>query len=331
MNKNQGTKNKNVSVSQADYSFAVNLMQFLVVPTFVLDAEGKVLIWNKACERLTGLPATEVEGTREHWRAFYDAPRPCLSDLLVQDRMTDVDSLYAAHDKITNQSHGIHAENWCVMPRLGAQLYLAIDAGPIYDAQGKLLAVVETLRDMTSLKRAQQELELLASHDGLTGIVNRRGFDAKMSLEWRKGEADGQPLSLLLIDVDHFKRFNDTYGHPAGDECLKSIATALFQATHRPADLVARYGGEEFAFVLPSTNQIGASRVAQRILESIASIALPHSGNDGLGIVSVSIGGATVVPSDKTNLSQLIDRADRGLYEAKHGGRNRFVVLDADT
>lgn len=330
MNKNQAPQQKNASVSQADYSFAVNLMQFLVVPTFVLDAEGKVLIWNKACERLTGLPATEVQGTREHWRAFYDTPRPCLSDLLVQDRMTDVDSLYAAHDEITNQSHGIHAENWCVMPRLGAQLYLAIDAGPIYDAQGKLLAVVETLRDMTSLKRAQQELELLASHDGLTGIVNRRGFDAKMSLEWRKAEADRQPLSLLLVDVDHFKRFNDTYGHPAGDECLKSIATALSQAMHRPADLVARYGGEEFAFVLPATNKNGASLVAQRVLESIASIALPHSGNDGMGIVSVSIGGATVVPSDKMNLSHLIDRADRSLYEAKHSGRNRYVALDAE-
>lgn len=328
MTKNQAPNPKSTPVSQADYSFAVNLMQFLVVPTFVLDAEGKVLIWNKACERLTGLPATEVVGTREHWRAFYDTPRPCLSDLLVQDRMNDVDALYSAHDDLSNQSHGIHAENWCVMPQLGTQLYLAIDAGPIYDAQGKLLAVVETLRDMTSLKRAQQELELLASHDGLTGIVNRRGFDAKMSLEWRKGEANQQPLALLLIDVDHFKRFNDTYGHPAGDECLKSIAKVISQETHRPADLVARYGGEEFAFVLPATHEMGASKVAKRVLESVANLALAHSGNDGVGIVSVSIGVAALIPSENTSVSQLIARADKSLYEAKHQGRNRFVVLE---
>ena len=330
MNDTVATRLDSAALTHADYSFAVNLMQFLVVPTFVLDAEGKVLIWNKACERLTGLPASEVIGTREHWRGFYDTPRPCLSDLFVQDRMAEIEALYAAHDDLANQSHGIHAENWCVMPRLGTQLYLAIDAGPIYDGQGKLLAVVETLRDMTSLKKAQTELELLASHDGLTGIVNRRGFDAKMSIEWSKADRDKLPLSLLLIDVDHFKRFNDTYGHPAGDDCLKRIAKVLAKEALRPTDLVARYGGEEFAIVLPTTESAGAAIVARRVLQGVLGQAIAHSGNDPLGVVSVSIGVATLVPDQDLKLTELIAHADRSLYDAKHGGRNRFVAHEAD-
>jgi PAS domain-containing protein len=199
-------KSSGKGVSEADYSFAVNLMQFLVVPTFVLDAEGKVLIWNKACERLTGLPASEVVGTQEHWRGFYDAPRPCLSDLIVQNRMAEIDALYVKHDETTGGAFGVHAENWCMMPRLGTELYLAIDAGPIYDEHGKLLAVVETLRDMSAQKKAQTELERLATYDGLTGIVNRRGFDARLLAEWSRAMREKTPLSLLMIDVDHFKR-----------------------------------------------------------------------------------------------------------------------------
>lgn len=319
-------RSRGAGVSQEAYSFAVNLMQFLVVPTFVLDKDGKVLIWNLACERLTGLPAREVLGTQEHWKAFYDQPRPCLADLLVQNRMSEVEALYSTHEVLASQSHGVHAENWCVMPRLGSQLYLSIDAGPIFDGEGQLMAVVETLRDMTALKKAQQELELLASHDGLTGVVNRRGFDAKMSIEWRKGELDAQPLALLLIDVDHFKRYNDTYGHPAGDECLRQIAKALAAELHRPTDLVARYGGEEFAFVLPSTNAQGAAAVARRILEKVAALRIAHSGNDGVGVASVSIGVASVVPGEGRAVQELMQAADDALYQAKRQGRNRFVA-----
>ena len=130
------------TTAEPDYSFAIHLMQFLVVPAFVLDAQGKVLIWNNACERLTGVAASEVFGTKEHWRAFYDTPRPCLADLLVQERVADIDCLYATHADTTDHPHGIHAENWCVMPRLGKQHYLAVDAGPIYDDHGNLLALL---------------------------------------------------------------------------------------------------------------------------------------------------------------------------------------------
>lgn len=319
-------KNAAAGVNESDYSFAVNLMQFLVVPTFVLDNQGKVLIWNKACERLTGIPAAEVLGTDQHWRGFYDEPRPCLADLIVQNRVTEMAELYVAHEDASGQAFGVHAENWCVMPRLGTQLYLAIDAGPIYDAQGKLLSVVETLRDMSAHKLAQTELERLASHDGLTGVVNRRGFDAKLQQEWSRAAREALPMALIMLDVDHFKLFNDSYGHQAGDECLKQIAAALSRSVLRPFDVVARYGGEEFAVILPSIDELGASRVADRILEAVAALSIAHSGVEDGPYLSVSIGVAAATPLQGMHSEELIERADRALYQAKHGGRNRAVL-----
>jgi diguanylate cyclase (GGDEF)-like protein len=326
MNTRKVAKTAAAMVNETDYSFAVNLMQFLVVPTFVLDSEGKVLIWNKACERLTGIPATEVLGTIQHWRGFYDAPRPCLADLIVQNRITEMSSLYVSHEDASGHGFGVHAENWCVMPRLGSQLYLAIDAGPIYDSHGKLLAVVETLRDMSSHKLAQTELERLASHDGLTGVVNRRGFDEKLHTEWSRSCREALPMALIMIDVDHFKRFNDNYGHQAGDECLKKIAAALMQSVLRPFDVVARYGGEEFAVILPSIDEVGASQVAQRILQTVTALAIPHSGAEDGQHVTVSLGVAAAQSLQGMHCEQLIAAADRALYQAKHTGRNRIVL-----
>jgi diguanylate cyclase (GGDEF)-like protein len=313
------------SVADEAYGFAVNLMQHLVVPTFVLDAQGKVLIWNKACERLTGMPASAVLGTAEHWRGFYDTPRPCLSDLIVQSRVDEIAALYVAYDDPTGQAFGIHAENWCVMPQLGTQLYLAIDAGPIYDAQGKLLAVVETLRDMSSQKKAQTELERLAAADGLTGIANRRSFDEKLAREWSRASRDDLPLTLIMIDVDHFKLFNDKYGHHTGDDCLRKIANVLAQAVFRPFDLVARYGGEEFAVILPVIDMEGAYTVASRIREGLARLAIPHNASE-LGVVTLSIGIASMVPHKGMAANTLVEMADSALYEAKHAGRNRVIM-----
>ena len=330
MTKNKNGQVKQIKVSEAEYSFAVNLMQFLVVPTFVLDAKGYVLMWNKACERLTGLMASEVIGTSEHWRGFYDSPRPCLADLIVQNRMAEMNALYVEHDDASGLAFGLHAKNWCVMPGLGNQLYLAIDAGPIYDAQGQLLAVVETLRDMTTQKTAQIELERLAAHDGLTGLTNRRRFDERLDVELSRAIRDQQSMALIMIDVDHFKRFNDTYGHQMGDECLRDVASGLLTAVLRPSDLVARYGGEEFAVILPSVDQPGACAVAERIREIIAALAISHSGNDGQGVVTVSVGLACGIPARGTKEKDLITQADKALYQAKRSGRNRVVALRWD-
>jgi diguanylate cyclase (GGDEF)-like protein len=309
----------------SDFSFSIHLMQFLVVPAFVLDPQGRVLIWNNACERLTGVRAADVFGKSDYWQAFYNEQKPSLADLIVQSRTSETNAHFEKFEPSMHHSHGFQAEHWCDMPRIATPLYLATDAGPIFDENGNLAAVIQTLRDLTALKTTQSELEKGAYIDALTGIANRRSFDNKMALEMGRLKRDGLPLSLLLIDVDHFKRFNDTYGHQAGDVCLQRIAGALTNETFRSADLAARYGGEEFAVVLPSVDENGARQVANRILERVVKLNVPHSANEGLGVASVSIGLISVVPDEQTTVETMIRAADKALYQAKNSGRNRVV------
>lgn len=305
--------------------FAVRLMANLIVPTFVLDTNGCVIIWNRACERLTGVAAAEVLGTREHWRAFYETHRPCLADLLAEGRIDEIPVFYADSDALTTLEQGVHAANWCVMPRIGKELYIAIDAGPIYGDDGRLLAVVETLRDMTRQKNAQMTLEALAARDGLTGLINRRSFDDILLREWQRARRDRRPLALIMTDVDQFKRYNDTYGHPQGDECLRQVAAVLQSALFRPGDAAARYGGEEFVVLLPTADATGAMLVAERIKEHLARLALPHPASTH-GRVSVSMGIAATEPDGEHEPAVLLAAADAALYQAKHAGRNQFAI-----
>ena len=144
-----------------------------------------------------------------------------------------------------------------------------------------------------------------------------------LATEWRRGLRMGNMLSLLMIDVDHFKRYNDTYGHVRGDSCLKQIAEAALDVVLRPADLVARYGGEEFAVVLPATDEAGARAVAEEICQAVRNRKLPHAESPH-GIVTISVGCSTVVPHRGVTPRDLIDEADKALYMAKHNGRNRI-------
>ncbi|MEG0885139.1 MAG: diguanylate cyclase, partial [Janthinobacterium sp.] len=248
--------------------FAVKMMELLVVPTFVLDVHGQVMIWNRACEQLTGVPATEVLHTREPGRCFYNDERPTLADLVLAGRGGDMRTLHAQQQYRSSTGSNLCAENWCDMPRTGRRRYLAVDASPIYGNHGELIAVVETLRDMTDEKRAQVELERLATRDGLTGLANRRCFDDTILAEWQRAQRQGQPLSLLMVDVDNFKEYNDSHGHQGGDLCLRKVAGAV-ASEMRTNDLVARYGGEEFAVILPNQSLKGAAIVAERIRQRV--------------------------------------------------------------
>jgi diguanylate cyclase (GGDEF)-like protein/PAS domain S-box-containing protein len=285
--------------------FANKLMELLVVPTFVLDTTGRVVIWNQACERLTRVRADEVLGTCFQWRAFYQSQRPTLADQVVQR---------ASHEKL-------YAEAWCDMPRMGKRLYLAVDASPILGSDGKLKAVVETLRDMTDEKTAQQVLEQLATRDGLTGLANRRCFDDTLHAEWQRALRQKSPLSLLMVDVDNFKQYNDAHGHLGGDECLKRIA-ATVSSEMRANDLVARYGGEEFAVILPNQALKGAAIVAERIRRRVEQL----QGFAERQHVTVSIGAATALASHANSTAELVATADAALYRAKHMGRNRISL-----
>lgn len=314
---------------KSGHAFAFNLLKHLVVPTFVLDAQCKVIIWNLACERLTGIPAAEVIGTSDHWKAFYNEPRLCLSDLIMQGRAKEGHQLYVQYSDIVAANSGLYAENWCVMPKFGTRLYLAIDASPIYDKAGNLIAAIQTVRDMTAQKEAQHALELLATQDGLTGIANRRRFDELLQLEWGRAMRDSTALTLLMIDVDHFKDYNDLYGHQAGDACLQSIATTMTECIQRTIDVVARYGGEEFVVILPNSSVVGANLVAERIRSAIERLHFPRRGGNA-SKVTASIGAATVRPIQAAGFARLIAAADAALYQAKREGRNRVVAIDLD-
>lgn len=307
-----------------DRAFANQLMEMLAIPVFVLDTNSRVMIWNRACERLTGVPAGEIIGTDKHWRSFYEEPRPTLADLVIQNRTDEIRHLYPLHAKSHPINANLSAESWCDMPRVGRRRYLAADASPIFDDSGTMSAVVETLRDMTDEKLAQIALEQLATRDGLTGLANRRCFDDTLHMEWARALRQQQPLSLLMVDVDNFKAYNDANGHLGGDECLKRIATAV-ASEMRANDLVARYGGEEFAVILPNQSLKGAAIVAERIRGRVEQLQLPNRLAPN-GRITVSIGAATAIAGPDNDASVLVATADAALYRAKHLGRNRISL-----
>ncbi len=169
-------------------------------------------------------------------------------------------------------------------------------------------------------------LEQLVRLDGLTQIANRRQFDEVFEREWRRASRAGTPVSVLMADIDHFKRFNDTYGHLAGDDCLKAVAQSLKGALQRATDMVARYGGEEFVAVLADTNLDAAMVTAGRLREQVAALEIPHSNSGAASHVTVSVGVATVVPGPNREPASLVEAADDALYEAKEGGRNQVAA-----
>ena len=181
-------------------------------------------------------------------------------------------------------------------------------------------------RQYQELLTANQELQKLALSDGLTSLANRRRFDKHLSDEWHRLARDRRPLSLILCDLDHFKRYNDTFGHPAGDRCLIRVARALLSGPQRPADLVARYGGEEFAIILPNTDTHGAWRIAQKIHESIRELQIPHAQDNEEPYVTVTMGVSTVIPGHDNTPQMLLQASDLALYYAKQQGRNRTYV-----
>lgn len=177
------------------------------------------------------------------------------------------------------------------------------------------------------LTQLNQELQQLAHSDGLTQTANRRYFDTYLEQEWQRLRRDKQPLSLILCDADYFKRYNDTYGHQMGDECLKQLATVFQQAAQRPADVVARYGGEEFAIILPYTDTQGAVAVAKHIGRLLEAPAIPHSASP-YGHVTVSLGIATAIPHPMRPAHALIQASDHALYEAKAQGRATYCIAE---
>jgi diguanylate cyclase (GGDEF)-like protein/PAS domain S-box-containing protein len=207
-----------------------------------------------------------------------------------------------------------HSRQWLpeeisLLKSLAAPIAIAIQQGELRD----------------QLKAANQQLQQLANHDGLTGLANRYRFDEYLQREWKRMARESQPLSLLLLDVDFFKNYNDTYGHLQGDQCLKKIAQMIQKNVKRPADLVARYGGEEFVVILPNTPLSGARQVAERIQQSLREMHLEHKGSLVSQFVTLSCGVSSLIPDYNQSPENLIQAADKALYQGKELGRNRVV------
>ncbi len=174
-----------------------------------------------------------------------------------------------------------------------------------------------------------KSLQVFSYKDGLTGIWNRRRLDEVMTQEWQRALRDQKTISMILLDVDHFKKYNDHYGHQAGDDCLYHVAEALDRTATRAADFVARYGGEEFAVLVPDVDADEAQQLAELMRQSVANLGLPHADSTAAPYVTVSVGVATQVPDEQHTAARLVEAADRALYQAKESGRNRVCRDDA--
>jgi diguanylate cyclase (GGDEF)-like protein/PAS domain S-box-containing protein len=198
---------------------------------------------------------------------------------------------------------------------------------------GEVESLIGFMFDITERKKTEQQLaemhrtlERMSFEDGLTGASNRRMFDKRLSVEWDSAVRAGQPLSLLLLDLDDFKQYNDLYGHLQGDDCLVKVARALKGIANRPRDIVARYGGEEFVLLLPDTDEAGAARIAEQCQKAIADLAIEHDGSSCGTALTASIGAGTLRPAVGSEAKAMVEAVDKLLYQAKKFGRNRTVA-----
>jgi diguanylate cyclase (GGDEF)-like protein/PAS domain S-box-containing protein len=284
--------------------------------TFFLfePATGKAIRWNRAFREISGYSDDEI--ARMPAPSSYYGPE-------------DLENAKAFTQEVIEKGGGtIELEFVC---KDGRKIPTEYRVSAINDESGNLKHFISIGRDITKRKQAQDELlrlneklEELSFQDGLTGISNRRRFDQTLGREWGHAQRDRQPLSLIMLDIDFFKQYNDYYGHQKGDACLQQIAQVLNSISQRAVDLVARYGGEEFVLLLPQTDTEQATLLGEKCRSKIIELQLQHESSEACDVVTISAGISTIIPSASTQPSNLIMAADKLLYKAKENGRNRI-------
>ena len=303
----------------------------LTVPTFVINEAHIVTHWNDACQKITGVPAHEVIGTQEQWRAFYSSERPVMADLIVNGSMEDIVARHygGKHRRSAMIKDAFEAEDF--FPHFGETgKWLFFTAAPLKDSAGRIIGAIETLQDVTDRKLAEEALRTsenrhreLSITDALTGLYNSRHFFSRAAEEVERSNRYGSPLSLIMLDVDNFKRYNDTYGHLEGDHVLAGLAEVIRREI-RGADSAYRYGGEEFIIIFPETEPSEAQVVAERLRKAFeATVFSPLSGEEARS--SISIGGGSYRPEE--GLTAFVKRVDEAMYRAKNCGKNRVVFI----
>ncbi|GMO29742.1 diguanylate cyclase domain-containing protein [Bradyrhizobium ottawaense] len=277
-----------------------------------IGLDNRLLYVSPSCVRITGWTAEELLNTS------------ALAGIHADDMERIAQAITALKNGEAEEARFVYRQRHREKGEIWAEAALHVT---VASDSGAIDGVVAVVRDMTEQKDLQDKLASLARTDGLTGLANRRAFDERLADEWARARRDGTQLSLLLIDVDHFKKFNDHYGHLAGDGCLRALGRILSTQARRPADLAARYGGEEFAVLLPNTGPDGCVEVAEAVRQALHDLAMLHAQNPPSRLVTVSVGAATGLPSlTSTDFSTLVAAADRALYAAKDSGRDRLVM-----
>ncbi|MFY2763496.1 sensor domain-containing diguanylate cyclase [Arenimonas sp. MALMAid1274] len=274
----------------------------------VLDADLRVRSANPGFERITGHVAESVLG---------EVP-PLFGD--------DPDALQQVRSRL---QAGAHWEGTLWARRAdGDRFPLEASLDVVRNAEGRVEHHVMVFRDVTVQKQLEDRLRELSATDGLTLLANRRSFDEALEREWHRATRHGEPVSLIMADIDHFKPYNDLYGHVAGDRCLQQVAAAIAAGVRREGALVARYGGEEFAVILPRTDEATAQEIAESLRRRVEALGIAHGGNPDGGRVTVSMGISTRTPPQAADFVGLMQSADQALYRAKVGGRNSVAASE---
>ncbi|GAU85927.1 diguanylate cyclase [Bosea sp. BIWAKO-01] len=301
--------NAAIAAKEADFRLLAEESSDLVTR---IDFDERILYASPASARVLGWAAEKLVGTPA-LAGVHQEDRPRVEQTLATLKRGEIDEARILY----RNRHREKSEIW-------VETTMRATRKP---DTGLIDGFVALSRDMTRHKDLEAKLAVLAASDGLTGLANRRCFDERLEHEWARSRREGIPISLLMIDIDHFKMFNDQFGHQAGDSCLRTIASVLADQALRPADLAARYGGEEFALLLPHTDSDGCEQVGTRVLEALREIQT-EDGSVAAWRITASLGGATIWPNaaTATNHASLVEAADRALYSAKNGGRNRLIM-----
>lgn len=295
-----------------------HLMDKMPVGLCLVDENGRFYFRNRRFQEYFGFPEDTPLYLEQWWQYIY--PEPAYRQQVLQDWQ---EAIAAAR----TQSHKgeIPRKDYHVVTQDGSSHVMAI-GGLVFGRH-----FMATFEDRNEQLAHSEFLHQMAYLDGLTGIANRRRFDEAFTKEWRRCQRDALPLSLIMIDIDHFKHYNDTYGHLQGDICLQAVATALRATLGRSSDLVARYGGEEFVCLLPGTSAEDAINLAWNLCRAVEALGIPHQNSPIADVVTVSAGVATVTPNTAINMAALLAHADANLYRAKQAGRNRVNALPLES
>lgn len=318
----------------------LNILQALPEPILVVSLNQVILLANNAAHSIFSSTGEDLKGT-------------CFSSLFV-DRSAKLDdwiqkaatsSSFVSEQTELRTSRGImpFVLNGCTV-RDGKQAYvlirlkkadaehptvraLSVRVNKLQQEIAMRRAAEERLQEsLIELERAKKQLEQLATIDSLTGIPNRRSIDETLQREWLKAMRNAEPLAVMMIDIDHFKNYNDFYGHQAGDMCLKQVAHAIRTVLRRSTDYVGRYGGEEFLVLLTNSDSEKAKKMAEKLCDAVRHLNIPHFASRTADVVTISVGLNVITPMPKLSASLVIQQADEALYEAKRNGRNQVVL-----